>query len=114
MLLKTKHCPFSQAGRRRFDPGLPLQLFNRLPLPYSQGLLQNAPFHKLHDRKGPFELVHGRFAPCHRSRPSVRGPVIPFDQFLIDRNKGRKIRAARSAFSLGGPLLTREALVVLK
>jgi hypothetical protein len=28
MSLKTKHCPFSQAGRRRFDPGLPLHCFS--------------------------------------------------------------------------------------
>jgi hypothetical protein len=28
MLLKTKHCPYSQAGRRGFDPRLPLHLFN--------------------------------------------------------------------------------------
>jgi hypothetical protein len=30
MSLKTKYCPFSQAGRRGFDPGLPLQLFYNL------------------------------------------------------------------------------------
>jgi hypothetical protein len=30
MLLIAKGCRDSQAGRRRFDPGLPLQLFNNL------------------------------------------------------------------------------------
>src|ERR1022692_226641 len=30
MLLKTKHCPTSQAGRRRFESGLPLHIFNQL------------------------------------------------------------------------------------
>jgi len=30
MLLKTKHCPTSQAGRRGFEPRLPLHLFNNL------------------------------------------------------------------------------------
>jgi len=28
MLLKTKHCPFSQAGRRGFESRLPLHVFN--------------------------------------------------------------------------------------
>ena len=30
MLLKTKHCPTSQAGCRRFESGLPLHGFNNL------------------------------------------------------------------------------------
>src|ERR1039457_1477008 len=36
MLLKTKHCPTSQAGRRRFESGLPLHLVNHLQVSPNQ------------------------------------------------------------------------------